>query len=640
MTKQLRALDLQSVYGEKTLLDKLSFLIETGDRIGVIGVNGSGKTTLLNALAGVNPADSGTIETPNDYRIGYLEQQPKLDDDKQVLDAIFAGAQPIFQLIRDYEDALTAYAASPSDPQAVKRYTDLQNQMDSEDAWLAESEVKAILTQLHLPNLDLPVKALSGGQRKRVGLAQVLIQAPDLLLLDEPTNHLDFDSIAWLEKYLVSYQGAVMTVTHDRYFLDNVANRIFELSFGQLYQYTGNYAQFVTAKAQRVAAAKVADHKHEQLFKQEKAWMQAGAKARSTKQKARENRFAQLAQERGSLQLDSDVTVTMGQQRLGKKVIKLDDVSLRFGPQMILDHFSDLIQANQRIGITGPNGSGKSTLLRILAGQQAIDSGLVEIGETVRLAFYTQMTEPIPEDKRVFEYLADVATTVTDREGNQVALSDLLEQFLFPSFMHGTLISKLSGGEKRRLYLLKLLMQEPNVLLLDEPTNDLDIGTLEVLEDYLETFAGTVITVSHDRYFLDQVADHLLILQGAGKIDRYIGKFSDYLKEYGVPTVQASADQPKNASQKNASQSVEQASPKTIKSAKKKLTWAEKKEWETIEDEIAELEEKVATIEKAMVEQSADFVALGDLQTDLDQANQALEAKMARWEYLSERVEG
>ncbi|KRN33366.1 ABC-F family ATP-binding cassette domain-containing protein [Weissella halotolerans] len=636
MTKQLRALDLQSVYGEKTLLDKLSFLIETGDRIGVIGVNGSGKTTLLNALAGVNPADQGTIETPNDYRIGYLEQQPQLDDDKQVMDAIFAGAQPIFQLIRDYEAAIKDYAAAPNDQQVVRRYTDLQNQMDSEDAWLAESEVKAILTQLHLPDLDLPVKSLSGGQRKRVGLAQVLIQAPDLLLLDEPTNHLDFDSIAWLEKYLANYQGAVMTVTHDRYFLDHVANRIFELSFGQLYQYTGNYAQFVAAKAQRVAAAKVADHKHEQLFKQEKAWMQAGAKARSTKQKARENRFAQLAKERGTLQLDSDVTVTMGQQRLGKKVIKLNDVSLSFGKQVILDHFSELIQANQRIGITGPNGSGKSTLLRILAGQQAVDAGVVEIGETVRLAFYTQMTEPIPEDKRVFEYLADVATTVTDREGNQVSVSDLLEQFLFPSFMHGTLISKLSGGEKRRLYLLKLLMQEPNVLLLDEPTNDLDIGTLEVLEDYLETFAGTVITVSHDRYFLDQVADHLVILQGSGKISRYIGKFSDYLAAFGAPSTQVTTADKQQLTQPAPGK----ATSEETKPTKKKLTWAEKKEWETIEDDIAELEEKVQTIEQAMVEQSADFVALANLQTDLDQANQDLETKMARWEALSERVEG
>ena len=518
--KQFRATELRSVYGEKTLLDGISFLIETGDRVGLIGVNGSGKTTLLNAIAGVNPADSGKLDMPNDYHIAYLQQEPSLDPEKTVMEAIFAGAQPIFQLIRDYEDALDALAAHPNDDKILQRYTKLEAQMNQEDAWLAESEVKSILMQLHLPDLSLKIATLSGGQRKRVGLAQVLIEAPDLLLLDEPTNHLDFDSIEWLEKYLADYKGAVLTVTHDRYFLDSVANRIFELSFGQLYEYTGNYQQFVVAKAERVAASKIADHKAAQLYKQELAWMRTSARARSTKQKARENRFSELDENHGNLQLEEDIQVNLGQQRLGKKVIEIEHAQLAFDERVILKDFSALIQANQRIGITGPNGTGKSTLLNAIAGQVTLDSGLITIGETVKMAYYTQTNEPIPDDKRMIAYLSEVAESVVDREGNRVSVSELLEQFLFPSQMHGTLIRKLSGGEQRRLYLLKLLLQQPNVLLLDEPTNDLDIGTLTVLEDYLKHFTGTVITVSHDRYFLDKVADRLFIFQGDGVNER------------------------------------------------------------------------------------------------------------------------
>ena len=637
--KQLRAIDLTSTYGEKTLLDKVSFLIETGDRVGVIGVNGSGKTTLMNAISDVVPADSGSIETPNDYTIGYLAQDPVLDDEKDVLEAIFAGAQPVFQLIRDYEAALEEYAAHPEDDKVISNYTKLQARMDQEEAWLAESEVKAILTQLHLPDFKLKVSQLSGGQRKRVGLAQVLIQAPDLLLLDEPTNHLDFDSIEWLEKYLASYHGAVMTVTHDRYFLDNVTNRIFELAFGELYEYKGNYEAFVTAKAERVAAQKTADHKNEQLYKQELAWMKAGARARSTKQTARQNRFADIEAQRGTMQIDEDVEVSIGQSRLGKKVINIEDANLVFDERIILKDFNELVQANERIGITGPNGTGKSTLLKVIAEQQALDSGVVEIGETVKMAFYTQTTEPIPENKRVFEYLTDVAEAITDRNGTRVSVSDLLEQFLFPSFMHGTLIHKLSGGEKRRLYLLKLLMQEPNVLLLDEPTNDLDIGTLTVLENYLQHFAGTVITVSHDRYFLDKVAQKLLVFHGQGEISRFAGLFSDYLNRFGAPTIENSPSKLAAAAEVKETVVVEEA-PVVAVEKKKKFTWAEKQEWATIEDDIAALEEKVSELETAMIENGSDFGKLSDLQREFDTTNTALEEKMMRWEELSERAEG
>lgn len=631
--KQFRATELRSVYGEKTLLDGISFLIETGDRVGLIGVNGSGKTTLLNAIAGVNPADSGKLDMPNDYHIAYLQQEPSLDPEKTVMEAIFAGAQPIFQLIRDYEDALDALAAHPNDDKILKRYTKLEAQMNQEDAWLAESEVKSILMQLHLPDLSLKIATLSGGQRKRVGLAQVLIEAPDLLLLDEPTNHLDFDSIEWLEKYLADYKGAVLTVTHDRYFLDSVANRIFELSFGQLYEYTGNYQQFVVAKAERVAASKIADHKAAQLYKQELAWMRTSARARSTKQKARENRFSELDEKHGNLQLEEDIQVNLGQQRLGKKVIEIEHAQLAFDERVILKDFSALIQANQRIGITGPNGTGKSTLLNAIAGKVTLDSGLITIGETVKMAYYTQTNEPIPDDKRMIAYLSEVAESVVDREGNRVSVSELLEQFLFPSQMHGTLIRKLSGGEQRRLYLLKLLLQQPNVLLLDEPTNDLDIGTLTVLEDYLKHFAGTVITVSHDRYFLDKVADRLFIFQGDGVIERYDGKFSEYLANFGAPTT----TQDKGATQAAAvaDEPVSVAQPK-----KKKLTYSEQREWATIETDIATIETQIEHIQGEMEANGADFGKLSELQAQLDELNVALDEKMTRWETLSEIVEG
>ncbi len=631
--KQFRATELRSVYGEKTLLDGISFLIETGDRVGLIGVNGSGKTTLLNAIAGVNPADSGKLDMPNDYHIAYLQQEPSLDPEKTVMEAIFAGAQPIFQLIRDYEDALDALAAHPNDDKILQRYTKLEAQMNQEDAWLAESEVKSILMQLHLPDLSLKIATLSGGQRKRVGLAQVLIEAPDLLLLDEPTNHLDFDSIEWLEKYLADYKGAVVTVTHDRYFLDSVANRIFELSFGQLYEYTGNYQQFVVAKAERVAASKIADHKAAQLYKQELAWMRTSARARSTKQKARENRFSELDENHGNLQLEEDIQVNLGQQRLGKKVIEIEHAQLAFDERVILKDFSALIQANQRIGITGPNGTGKSTLLNAIAGQVTLDSGLITIGETVKMAYYTQTNEPIPDDKRMIAYLSEVAESVVDREGNRVSVSELLEQFLFPSQMHGTLIRKLSGGEQRRLYLLKLLLQQPNVLLLDEPTNDLDIGTLTVLEDYLKHFTGTVITVSHDRYFLDKVADRLFIFQGDGVIERYDGQFSEYLANFGAPTT----TQDKGATQAAAvaDEPVSVAQPK-----KKKLTYSEQREWATIETDIATIETQIEHIQGEMEANGADFGKLSELQAQLDELNVALDEKMTRWETLSEIVEG
>ncbi|MCC7668093.1 MAG: ABC-F family ATP-binding cassette domain-containing protein [Leuconostoc pseudomesenteroides] len=622
--KQFRVENLNSTYGEKVLFKDLSFLITAGDRVGLIGVNGSGKTSLLNAISGVMPADSGTITTQNDYRIGYLTQSPILDDNALVMDAILSGEQPVFQTIRDYETALRKFSNQPTDEVIAQNFEKAQDAMDRDDAWTTESQIKTILTQLHMPDLHHKVSDLSGGQRKRVGLAQVLIEEPDLLILDEPTNHLDFDSIAWLEKYLSSYKGAVLTVTHDRYFLDAVATRIFELSFGDLFEYQGNYQDYMEKKAERVAQNQLAEHKQQQLYKQELAWMRKSARARTTKQKGRENAFAELASQMGTLQTDEDVTVNLGQQRLGKKVIVIEHAGIQFGDKTILNDFNLRVSAGDRIGITGANGAGKSTFLNAIAGLVPLTSGVIELGDTVKMAYYTQMTEEIPDDKRVIAYLTDVAGSVKDKDGNQISVSELLEQFLFPPFMHGTLIRKLSGGEKRRLYLLKLLLQQPNVLLLDEPTNDLDIGTLTVLEDFLSNFDGAVITVSHDRYFLDKVANQLYMFEGNGVVNRFDGLFSAYLATHETVN-QVKVNKPK---------------PIIVnQSTKKKLTYNEKKEWETIETDIEKLENRINKIPDEMATFGTDYVKLGDLQQELDQLNKDLENKMDRWEYLSDIVE-
>lgn len=629
--KQFRVDNLTSVYGEKVLFDNLSFLISSGDRVGLVGVNGSGKTTLLNALSGKHPADKGTITTQNDYRIGYLEQEPNLDGHLTVLDAVYAGDQPVFQTVRQYQEALDFFSSHPEDQKAADRFEKAQAAMDSDDAWTIESQIKTILTQLHLTDLKAEVAKLSGGQKKRVGMAQVLIQEPDLLILDEPTNHLDFDSIAWLEQYLAKYKGALLTVTHDRYFLDRVTNRIFELSFGKLYEYEGNYQDYLEGKSERQADEALAEHKREKKYEQEKIWMNKSARARTTKQKGREKAFARLEESMGQVKQDEDIELSLGQSRLGKKVMKLDHATLSFGDKLIFKDLSMLLGQRDRIGITGPNGVGKSSLLNVLAGRLPLTDGTYEIGQTVKIGYYTQVTEDIPDDKRVVEYLTDVASTIQDENGQLVSAKDLLEQFLFPSFMHGTLVRKLSGGERRRLYLLKILMQAPNVLLLDEPTNDLDIGTLTVLEQFLTRFAGTVVTVSHDRYFLDSVADYGYYLSGNGKVDRYNGAFSTYLDEVILPresTAGKTDDQLKKADSKP-------SEPK-----KRKLTYKEKQEWAVIEDEIADLEEAVDSLNQEMAENGSDYEKVVALQADLEAKQAALDEKMNRWAELSEIVEG
>lgn len=629
----LRVEHLTKTYGEKTLFEDLNFIINEHDRIGLIGTNGSGKTTLLNAISGADPADSGELIHANDYEIGYLRQDPELAADKTVMEAVFQGSAAVFKIIRAYEEALRELEQHPERKDAVTRFSQAEERMNEADAWTAENDVKTILTQLHLDELDQKIANLSGGQKKRVGLAQILIQSPDLLILDEPTNHLDFDSIDWLEDYLKNYQGALLIVTHDRYFLDHVANQIYELSFGKLYTYQGNYEDSVRQKAERQEKALQKEHKDQQLYKKELAWMKTGAKARSTKQQARINRFEKLADKvSDKVQVDQNIDINLGQQRLGKKVIELKEASLKLGEHQIIQDFSTMINAGDCIGITGKNGAGKSSFLNILAGQLSLDSGELIIGETVKAAYYRQQTETIPEDKRVINYLNEVAQNVVNTEGERISTTQLLEQFLFPRFMHGTLIRKLSGGEKRRLYLLKLLMMQPNVLFLDEPTNDLDVGTLTILENYLETFAGTVVTVSHDRYFLDKVADRLLIFDGDAKIEHYSGQFTDYLKQEKQST-RVTSKKVLPASHKSEA-AVQKPKVKT------KLTYAEQIEFDNLEQEIDQIEQKTKDVKEQMATISGDdYLQLGDLQQQLTTLEKESEEKMARWEELGQYVD-
>lgn len=622
--KELKVTELYKTFGDKTLFDRISFLIHEKDRIGLIGVNGTGKSSLLTILAGKDSGDGdiSAIEKASDYRIGYLAQEQNFSADTLVLDAVFQGDNPLMQTVRSYEKALLALSNENSES-AQRSFTLAEEAMNKQDAWTADSEAKAILNKLGIETLDKKISELSGGQIKRLALAQVLIDAPDLLLLDEPTNHLDYDAIQWLEGYLKSYPGSLLMVTHDRYFLDRVTNRIFELSFGQLYEYQGNYESYLVAKAERDRVAVEQEGKRKQLYKQELAWMRASAKARTTKQQARINRFEDLKENLHQVKNDGQLEMNIATTRLGKKVLELKQASFTIENKTILDHFDLLIQTKERLGITGKNGAGKSTLLNILAGRIPLDDGIVEVGETVRLAYYTQQNETLDPNMRMIAYLQEAAEEVKQRDGSQISVAEILERFLFPRFMHGTLIGKLSGGEKRRLYLLKLLIQQPNVLLLDEPTNDLDIATLTVLEDYLEEFPGAVITVSHDRYFLDKVAERLLIFEGEGEITSYFGSIMDYLAQ------QAPVKEERTV----------KAKPQ-IKERKKKLSYNEQKEWETIEDDIALLETKIDQLTEEMNHQGDDFTKLQELQKEIEQTEQALEEKMTRWEYLSEIIEG
>ncbi|EOT42824.1 ABC-F family ATP-binding cassette domain-containing protein [Enterococcus dispar] len=624
--KELKVTGLHKTYGEKTLFYDLNFMIHEKDRIGLIGINGTGKSSLLKIIAGIESGDGdlNPLDYAKDYRIAYLAQESDFDNNQTVLQAVFESDSIKVQVVREYEQALQQLAEDGNNNQAQKRFAKAEAAMNEQDAWQTDTNAKIILQKLGIHQLHEPIKNLSGGQQKRVGLAQVLIDEPDLLLLDEPTNHLDYDAITWLENYLKNYRGALLMVTHDRYFLDRVTNRIFELSNGELQEFSGNYEHYLAAKAERERVNAEVEQKKKQLYKQELAWMRAGAKARTTKQQARINRFEDLKESMGQTKNEEQVAIEMATKRLGKKVIEFKQANYAYDNKVILTNFDLLVQARERIGITGENGAGKSTLLNIISGKIPLQSGILTIGETVRMAYYTQQNDVMDPNQRMINYLQEVAEMVKKNDGTQVSVTEMLERFLFPRQTHGTPIGKLSGGEKRRLFLLKLLMGQPNVLLLDEPTNDLDIATLTVLEDYLDTFPGAVLTVSHDRYFLDKVAEKLLVFKGNGVINSYFGSITDYLAEN-------TADISVATTTKKVAESLTKEA-----TTKKKLTYMEQKEWQTIEEDITLLEEKIATLTEEMNHQGADFTKLQELQKQISESEKILEDKMQRWEYLSE----
>ena len=610
--------------GDKTVFKEISFIIHDLDRIGIIGVNGTGKTTLLDVVSeriGFD-GDVSPFTKANGYKIAYLTQEPEFDDSKTVLDTVLSSDLREMALIREYETLMADYS---EENQA--RLEKVMAEMDSLDAWSIESEVKTVLSKLGLSDLSQKVGDLSGGLRRRVQLAQVLLNDADLLLLDEPTNHLDIDTIAWLTNFLKSSKKTVLFITHDRYFLDNVATRIFELDQANLIEYQGNYQDYVRLKAEQDERDAAALHKKKQLYKQELAWMRTQPQARATKQQARINRFKDLKGEVHQTVNNDDLEINFETSRIGKKVVNFEHVDFAYEDgKQILSDFNLIMQNRDRIGIVGDNGVGKSTLLNLINGDLVPTSGVLDIGETVRIGYFSQQIKDMDESKRVINYLQEVADEVKTTVGT-TSITELLEQFLFPRSTHGTQIAKLSGGEKKRLYLLKILIEKPNVLLLDEPTNDLDIATLTVLENFLNGFGGPVVTVSHDRYFLDKVANKILAFEEGG-VREFFGNYTDYLDEKAFLQEQSALLEKEK----------EQASVKVekVKEDKKRMSYFEKQEWATIEDEIADLEAKIEEIEAAMLENASDYGQLATLQRDLDAANETLLEKYERYEYLSE----
>ena len=610
--------------GDKTVFKEISFIIHDLDRIGIIGVNGTGKTTLLDVVSeriGFD-GDVSPFTKANGYKIAYLTQEPEFDDSKTVLETVLSSDLREMALIREYETLMSDYS---EENQA--RLEKVMAEMDSLDAWSIESEVKTVLSKLGLSDLSQKVGDLSGGLRRRVQLAQVLLNDADLLLLDEPTNHLDIDTIAWLTNFLKSSKKTVLFITHDRYFLDNVATRIFELDQANLIEYQGNYQDYVRLKAEQDERDAAALHKKKQLYKQELAWMRTQPQARATKQQARINRFKELKGEVHQTVNNDDLEINFETSRIGKKVVNFEHVDFAYEDgKQILSDFNLIMQNRDRIGIVGDNGVGKSTLLNLINGDLVPTAGVLDIGETVRIGYFSQQIKDMDESKRVINYLQEVADEVKTTVGT-TSITELLEQFLFPRSTHGTQIAKLSGGEKKRLYLLKILIEKPNVLLLDEPTNDLDIATLTVLENFLNGFGGPVVTVSHDRYFLDKVANKILAFEEGG-VREFFGNYTDYLDEKAFFQEQAALLEKEK----------EQASVKVekVKEDKKRMSYFEKQEWATIEDEIADLEAKIEEIEAAMLENASDYGQLATLQRDLDAANETLLEKYERYEYLSE----
>ena len=638
----LTAENIRKSYGTRVIFDDISFSIHEGDKIGVIGVNGTGKSTLLKIIAGVDQADSGTIITMNGMRIGYLSQNPLFVDGTTVLQQVFRGENPQLALVRDYEETMAALAKTPEDEKLVKKAAELAEKMDKAEAWSLESEAKTILTKLGISDFEQKVETLSGGQKKRVALAAALIAPVDLLILDEPTNHIDNDTVDWLEKHLEKYSKALLMVTHDRYFLDRVANRTLELEKAKIYSYQANYSKFLEMKAEReelIAAGELSgtvifygcagERKRQNFLRTELEWVRRGAKARTTKQKARLERFEEISSIRAPEEKQSVELSSVG-SRLGKKTIELENVSKAYDGKTYIRDFSYIILRDDRVGIIGDNGCGKSTLMNIMTGKLQPDSGSVVHGETVKIGVFAQENVDMDENQRVIDYIRDEAEIIRTTDGH-ITASQMLDRFLFPPSMQRGPISILSGGERRRLYLCRVLMGAPNILFLDEPTNDLDIETLMILEDYLEHFNGAVVAVSHDRYFLDKTMGRIFAFLGNGVIKQYEGGYSD---------CKAAREREMPAYGEKAVKVKKEETPKEKANAPiKKMSYKDQREYDTIGDEIAALEEKIAKADADMAACATDFTRLQELSEEKEKLEAKLEERMERWMELSELAE-
>ncbi|OZB96745.1 ABC-F family ATP-binding cassette domain-containing protein [Paenibacillus sp. XY044] len=629
-------------YGEKVLFQDASFGMADQDKIGIIGVNGTGKSTFLRVIAGLEPPDEGQISIGNSVRVRYLAQNPDFDPGMTVLQQVFQGQDPQMRVVRDYTETMERIELNPSDDSLQQKLLKLNQEMDALQAWQLESEAKTILSKLGISSFDALMGALSGGQRKRVALASALIQPCELLILDEPTNHIDNDSVAWLEQYLQKRRGALLMITHDRYFLDRVANVMLELDQGRLYRYDANYSAFLELKAQREEREAASEQKRQNLLRTELAWIRRGAKARSTKQKARIDRFEALKDQKGP-QRAGNVDIAALSTRLGRKILEIEHLAKKAGDRTLIRDLSYIAVPGDRVGIVGPNGSGKSTLLNLIAGRLEPDQGEIVVGPTVKLGYFTQEHQEMDGNMRVIEYIKEEAEVIRADDGSQITASQMLERFLFPPAMQWTLVSKLSGGEKRRLYLLRVLMSAPNVLLLDEPTNDLDIQTLSVLEDYLDDFPGVVFVVSHDRFFLDRTVEKIMAFEGEGRIRVHVGAYTEYAEwmSKNAPSAAAGGSSAEDSKKGSASQEGAQSSTQAKEAPREKLkfSYKEQREFEQIDGLIEACEQKLAGIQKEMEASFTDSARLQELLQAQQEAEQELEHLMERWTYLNELAE-
>ena len=634
-------------YGFKPLFENVTLGLEDRDKIGIIGANGSGKTTLLRLIAGVEVPDTGRVVRAKGQTLAYLSQNPSYDENATVLETIFASSSGVMQTIRDYETVCHDVAAGNHDSATLTKMSDLQHELEMNGGWEIETNARAVLTRLDITDTSATMGTLSGGQRKRVALAHELIFKPDILILDEPTNHLDADTIEWLEAYLARYTGMLLLVTHDRYFLDRVTDRIFEVDRGGVQSFAGNYAYYLEKKAEQETLREVEGHKRDQLIKKELAWLRRGAKARTRKSKHRiEAAYSLMAVPKE--QAKGEVDIAIGSKRLGSKVVEINDVSKSYGDNKLIDHFTYLLKRDDRIGIIGANGSGKTTLLDMLTRRIEPDSGQIDIGQTVHIGYYDQESRALNDDQRVIDYIRDVAEYVTTNEGVQITAGKMLERFLFEPAAQYAVIGNLTGGERRRLYLLRILMGSPNVLLLDEPTNDLDIPTLIALEEYLDDFAGALIVVSHDRYFLDRTIENVFRFEPGGQVREYAGDYTAYLEAHERQEAEKKAGAAPLVSMANDSDRgthpvrTGSDSDGALKSAEKpkKLTFNEKREFESLEKRIAKTESRLPEIDLEMVTAASDAGRVHELFIEQQQLNEQLETDMERWADLAERVEG